>query len=102
MVYTDVSDVILFQNTRSIKMQSSHRQWLSEPDKSKCHCSVQVYVQSQQLMIYYSCVIYLEAQFQAPGNKLAQGKILQTYLSSLRQERDGRAGVLVCLAVQSN
>ena len=44
----------------------------------------------------------LKVQLQAPGNKPARGKVLQTYLPSLRQERVGRAGVLVCLVVPSN
>ena len=44
----------------------------------------------------------LKAQLRAPGNKPAWGKALQTLLSPLRQERVGRAGVLVCLVVRSN
>ena len=44
----------------------------------------------------------LKAQLRAPGNKPTRGKVLQTYLSSLRQERVGRAGVLVCLAARSS
>ena len=44
----------------------------------------------------------LKAQLRAPGNKPARGKVLQTYLSPLRQERVGRAGALVCLVVPSN
>ena len=44
----------------------------------------------------------LKAQLRAPGNKPARGKVLFTYLSSLRMERVGRAGALVCLAARSN
>ena len=44
----------------------------------------------------------LKAQLRAPGNKPARGKVLFTYLSSLRQERVSRAGLLVCLATRSN
>ena len=43
-----------------------------------------------------------EWRLRAAGNKPARGKVLQTCLSPLRQERVGRAGVLVCLVVQSN
>ena len=44
----------------------------------------------------------LKIKLQAPGNKPAQGKVLETYLSSLRQERVRRAGALVCLTARSN
>ena len=44
----------------------------------------------------------LKAQLRVPGSKPARGKVLKTYLSSLRQERDGRGSALVCLAARSN